>query len=228
MRYVYLFKAGEDHYKVGITADIISRYFSLKSSNPRQLEIVTVRLSSDARTLEQKIHGYLNQHKLDGGREWFKLTDKQAVEVAIMINKDPEPTPVQDVKVGELLETQAMRYRSIEAKVDRIVGMMEGLLRQVQTSLYSSELPGKATKLATTSEKETDAELIQEALAIIKANGRASTSLLQRKLSIGYGRAARIIDNLEQRGMIGAYGGTRGRDVFIVNADDSEQITSTI
>ena len=51
------------------------------------------------------------------------------------------------------------------------------------------------------SDNETDS-LFKESLNIITKEGRASTSLLQRKLQIGYNRAARIIDQLEEQGFI--------------------------
>ena len=45
-------------------------------------------------------------------------------------------------------------------------------------------------------------ELYQKAVEIIKAEGKASTSFLQRKLQIGYNRAARIIDMMEEKGIV--------------------------
>ena len=45
-------------------------------------------------------------------------------------------------------------------------------------------------------------ELYQQALEIIKTEGKASTSFLQRKLQIGYNRAARIIDMMEEKGVV--------------------------
>ena len=54
-----------------------------------------------------------------------------------------------------------------------------------------------------------------KAIMVIKASGKASTSLLQRKLGIGYGRAARIIDDLETRGLIGPDQGGGKRDLFL-------------
>ena len=45
-------------------------------------------------------------------------------------------------------------------------------------------------------------ELYQQALDIIKSEGKASTSFLQRKLQIGYNRAARIIDMMEEKGLV--------------------------
>lgn len=58
-------------------------------------------------------------------------------------------------------------------------------------------------------------ELFDEALEIVTVAGKASASLLQRKLSIGYARAARIIDDMEDKGIIGpAMGGSKTRDIL--------------
>jgi len=54
-------------------------------------------------------------------------------------------------------------------------------------------------------------------LKIIVEQGQASVSLLQRKLHIGYTRASRIIDQLEERGFIGGYEGTKPRSVLITH-----------
>ncbi len=58
-------------------------------------------------------------------------------------------------------------------------------------------------------------ELMEQAKDIIIAAGRASTSLLQRRLSIGYGRAAKILDMLEDAGFIGPSNGSKPREVFV-------------
>jgi len=57
--------------------------------------------------------------------------------------------------------------------------------------------------------------LYDEVVTYISEVQKASTSLLQRKFGIGYNRAARLIDVLEQRGMIGPAQGSKPRDVFI-------------
>jgi S-DNA-T family DNA segregation ATPase FtsK/SpoIIIE len=57
-------------------------------------------------------------------------------------------------------------------------------------------------------------ELYDEALAIITDMGRASTSVLQRRLSIGYGRAAKILDMMERQGFIGPAEGSKPRKVL--------------
>jgi len=58
-------------------------------------------------------------------------------------------------------------------------------------------------------------EMIARAAEVVRQEGRASTTLLQRRLRIGYARASRLIDALEKQGVIGPdMGGSRGREVF--------------
>ncbi len=57
--------------------------------------------------------------------------------------------------------------------------------------------------------------MLSEAIQVVVENGMASTSLLQRKLKLGYARAARIVDQMEQRGVIGPYEGAKPRKVLI-------------
>ena len=60
-----------------------------------------------------------------------------------------------------------------------------------------------------------DDDLYEEAREEVIRAGKASTSYLQRKLSIGYARAARILDQLEKMGVIGPGEGAKPRDVLI-------------
>ncbi len=60
-----------------------------------------------------------------------------------------------------------------------------------------------------------DDELLSQAIEIIRETQRASTSSLQRRLRIGYTRAARIIDILEERGILGPPRGSEPREILI-------------
>ncbi|MEG1971528.1 MAG: DNA translocase FtsK, partial [Oscillospiraceae bacterium] len=60
-----------------------------------------------------------------------------------------------------------------------------------------------------------DDEIINEAIECVVTNGVASTSFLQRKLKLGYARAARVIDELEVRGVISPYEGSKPRQVLM-------------
>lgn len=63
-------------------------------------------------------------------------------------------------------------------------------------------------------------ELFAEAVKIVVQNDKASASLLQRKLSVGYARAARLIDELEVAGVIGHGDGAKPRDILIASAEE--------
>jgi len=63
-------------------------------------------------------------------------------------------------------------------------------------------------------------DLFEEAVRTVCQYERASASLLQRRLKVGYARAARIIDELEEAGIIGTGDGSKPRDVLVKNADD--------
>lgn len=62
---------------------------------------------------------------------------------------------------------------------------------------------------------DADEETIERCIEVLKVEGKASTSLLQRRLRLGYTRAARMIDILETRGIVGPADGARPRDVLI-------------
>ncbi|MBN2044035.1 MAG: DNA translocase FtsK [Anaerolineales bacterium] len=66
-------------------------------------------------------------------------------------------------------------------------------------------------------------DLVEQAIEIIRATGNASTSMLQRRLKVGYPRAARLMDELEDLGVVGpSRGGGRERDVLIDRDEEPE------
>jgi S-DNA-T family DNA segregation ATPase FtsK/SpoIIIE len=71
-------------------------------------------------------------------------------------------------------------------------------------------------------------ELFDEALAIVTDMGRASTSVLQRRLSIGYGRAAKILDLMERGGFIGPVDGAKPRKVLQAAYEFRERLSERI
>ncbi len=65
-------------------------------------------------------------------------------------------------------------------------------------------------------------DLYKDALRVVVESGKASTSLLQRRLRVGYARAARIIEEMEEQGVVGPADGARPREVLISSIDESE------
>ena len=67
-----------------------------------------------------------------------------------------------------------------------------------------------------------DDDMIDQAIALVVETGQASTSMLQRRLKLGYSRAARIIDQMEERGIVGPSEGAKPRQVLITKTDWQE------
>jgi S-DNA-T family DNA segregation ATPase FtsK/SpoIIIE len=72
-------------------------------------------------------------------------------------------------------------------------------------------------------ETETDDALFDEAMRLVVLHQQASTSMLQRRLKVGYSRAARLLDLLEERGVVGPSEGAKGREVLVTEHELSER-----
>jgi S-DNA-T family DNA segregation ATPase FtsK/SpoIIIE len=100
---------------------------------------------------------------------------------------------------------------------------IERLVSHWQKSVgVTSEAP-PWEKLLTEPDENEDQGLIEQAVSIVRQSQRASASLLQRRLRIGYPRAARLLDQLEEMGVVGpSQGGGKERDVLLGPMDDEE------
>lgn len=63
-------------------------------------------------------------------------------------------------------------------------------------------------------EFDEDPKIIEEAITVVRTEGKASTSMLQRRMKLGYARAARVIDILEDMGVVGPADGSKPREVI--------------
>jgi len=82
------------------------------------------------------------------------------------------------------------------------------------------QLNGKGGIVADTSAHDgADEDMFHDAVRVVIENRKASTSLLQRRLRIGYGRAARLIEEMEEQGIIGQADGSRPREVLVSSLD---------
>jgi S-DNA-T family DNA segregation ATPase FtsK/SpoIIIE len=77
------------------------------------------------------------------------------------------------------------------------------------------QLSKPTTSLGEEGGLDEDEEIIEQCIEVIRSEQKASVSLLQRRLRLGYGRAARIMDELENRGIVGPSNGAEPRDILI-------------
>jgi S-DNA-T family DNA segregation ATPase FtsK/SpoIIIE len=82
------------------------------------------------------------------------------------------------------------------------------------------QLNGKGGIVADYGGQAADDDMWRDAVHVVIENRKASTSLLQRRLRIGYGRAARLIEQMEEQGIVGAADGSRPREVLVSSLDE--------
>ncbi|MGE5728884.1 MAG: DNA translocase FtsK 4TM domain-containing protein [Gemmatimonas sp.] len=128
-------------------------------------------------------------------------------------------------------DTEALMgwYEARKAERRRVLEA-EGLIVEEPVSHEPDILEEMRKREAATTGDAVDAEiagerdkLFREAAEVVVQNQLGSTSLLQRRLKVGYGRAARIIDQLQEAGILGPADGSKARDV-LVGLDDIDRI----
>ena len=82
------------------------------------------------------------------------------------------------------------------------------------------QLNGKGGIVADYGGQDADDDMWRDAVKVVIDNHKASTSLLQRRLRIGYGRAARLIETMEEQGIVGQADGSRPREVLVHSIDE--------
>lgn len=209
MKYVYFLKAGENHYKVGIASNVSKRVSGIQTSNPVHIDIVTTKLVPNAEEVEGNIHKALREMKVEGGgTEWFQLTPEQAIEVAILISKNPDIDISEQITMAAIMRQQKWLQKMINNKLDHVINIYQRHPIVKEIKAQDKADPDKPKK-----EVVSDDDLMAHALEVFQKEGKASTSLLQRKLSVGYGKAARIMDKLEEAGFITSQDGAKPREL---------------
>jgi S-DNA-T family DNA segregation ATPase FtsK/SpoIIIE len=106
----------------------------------------------------------------------------------------------------------------------QIAELTDGWRRQGEPEFHDELLEEVSSDDGSESEESSEFSpdedpLLEEAIALVAQMGTASTSMLQRRLRLGYTRAGRLIDMLERRGIISGYEGSKPRQVLIGEAD---------
>jgi len=106
---------------------------------------------------------------------------------------------------------------------DEEVKRVVNFLRKQGRPIYNEEIlkaHARLSETVATEEEDDDDEYFEQAVEIVARTRQASISMIQRKLRIGYNRAARIIENMEAKGMVGPADGAKPRRVLIPPDED--------
>ncbi|MDR0427735.1 MAG: DNA translocase FtsK [Dysgonamonadaceae bacterium] len=105
-------------------------------------------------------------------------------------------------------------------KISKFIGNQKGFPTAFELPEYSGEQGTDASGTIDLSDRD---PLFEEAARLIVIQQQGSTSLIQRKFSIGYNRAGRLMDQLEVAGIVGPTQGSKPRDVYVVDEYQLEQ-----
>ena len=89
------------------------------------------------------------------------------------------------------------------------------VMAKIEESVQEKEKGGKGASAAAADTAEEEDELLPAAVEVVLETGQASVSMLQRRLKLGYSRAARLVDQMEERGIVGPFEGSKPRQLLI-------------
>jgi len=107
--------------------------------------------------------------------------------------------------------------------VDHTISQQKAQYDERFMNLGNNETDGMSVNDVKDAKEEYDDPLYNEVVEFVITTGKVSASLLQRKYRLGYNRAARIIDLLEERGIIGPQNGSKPREVLVKLENDGEE-----
>lgn len=212
---------------------VIDELADIMSSYPRELEAGIVRLAQMSRAVG--IHLILSTQRPSVNVITGLIKANIPGRIALQVSSQIDSRTILDAGGAEtLLGAGDMLYISGEmSKPERIQSayISEAEVKKVSKYLfeqYKDEVPmevemevsapGSKSIFEANLEEDGDVgdddELYEEARKVVMEAGKASSSYLQRKLKVGYARAARLIDMLEEKGVIGAGDGAKPREVL--------------
>jgi len=197
-----------NQYKIGVSRNVAKRIAALQTSNIHLVELVTCKKTPEDSPIERQLHKKMREFSGTGGKEWFHLTDAQAIEIAIEISKAP------DVDIAENI------VQDLKKQIQHIIDTYEQKIAEERKQLEDerkeyfiarTKLPVKsATIIDRESERQkADEKDYELAKSIIREHQHVSTSFLQRHMRIGYGKAARLVERMEKDGLVGPLEGIR-------------------
>jgi len=126
-----------------------------------------------------------------------------------------------DMLLMEPGEPALIRGQCSLVEDSEIRGLVKFLKAQAGTQYIEEAVAGQDKKVSGVEQEKDD--LYMEAVRIVVETRQASVSMVQRKLRVGYTRAARMIDIMEAEGIVGAHNGSKAREILVESMDEIEE-----
>lgn len=213
---------------------VIDELADIMQTYPRELEAGIVRLAQMSRAVG--IHLILSTQRPSVNVITGLIKANVPSRIALQVASQIDSRTILDMRgAEELLGAGDMLYLSGEMSTPRriqsayisehevkkvvkyLVGNIESLPSEITLtgeSVTSGNPDPVFSSSFTESDDEVEDDLYEEAKQTVIEAGKASTSYIQRKLRVGYARAARLMDILEEKGVIGPSDGAKPREVF--------------
>jgi S-DNA-T family DNA segregation ATPase FtsK/SpoIIIE len=200
---------------------IIDELADLMMTTPDEVESVIVRLAQMARATG--IHLIIATQRPSVDVLTGLIKANFPARIAFMVTSQIDSRVILDMPGAErLLGKGDMLFQAPDAAKpvrvqgtwvdDRDIERMVGHWRQeAPISQYDPEWVNVPSYRPGEAEDDADDPLLEKALAIVEEHGTVSISMLQRRLRIGFNKAARIVEQMEEEGIIGPSEGVRGR-----------------
>ena len=211
---------------------IIDELADIMQTYPRELEASIVRLAQMSRAVG--IHLILSTQRPSVNVITGLIKANIPTRIALQVTSQIDSRTILDAAGAEKLlgagdmlfqssdMSQPQRIQSAFISEREVKGVVDFLKKQYEDELIPSlDIVGEqktadsGAMFDSFGGDEDEDALYEEARDIVTQAGKASTSFLQRKLRIGYARAARLIDILEERGVVSAGSGAKPRDVLV-------------
>ncbi len=221
---------------------VIDELADIMQSYPRELESAIVRLAQMSRAVG--IHLILSTQRPSVNVITGLIKANIPTRIALQVSSQIDSRTILDqggaeklLGAGDMLYSCAEtphpeRIQSAFISEDEVKKVVEYLRKAYIDEIPSTiELTGSIDKGGSnlfneslTSDEGGDDDLYEEAREIVIRDNQASTSYLQRKLGIGYARAAKLIDMLEERNVVGPKNGSKPRDLLEKAVDNTDDI----
>ncbi len=235
-------RSGELPEKMPYIVVIIDELSDIMSSYPRELEASIVRLAQMSRAVG--IHLLLATQRPSVNVITGLIKANVPTRLALKVASQIDSRTILDSRGAEKLlgygdmlykgegSNEPVRIQCPYVSEEEVKNVVEYIQKNYKFELEDTiSLPDEHLSDGdggiTMSDEKDDDPMVEEARQIVIASKKASTSYLQRRLSIGYSRAARIIDLLEERGVIGPANGSKPREVYEKGNDNIETESDT-
>ncbi len=230
-------KKGKEAEAMPYIVIVIDELADIMQTFPRELEAAIVRLAQMSRAVG--IHLVLSTQRPSVNVITGLIKANVPTRLALQVSSQIDSRTILDtggaeqlLGAGDMLYMSADMQKPVRVQTafiseDEVKKVAKYIKENNAGNLSSMDLTGGAVAVHENNDAvmlgsgmqdmmddDTDDELYSEAKAAVEEAGRASTSYLQRKLRIGYSRAARLMDILEEKGVIGPADGSRPREVL--------------